>query len=365
MFNKLFLLLLIFIFSPTANGSANEDEHLNNLYDIFLEKAQNGLKQDKKNALQYLAENPEKDPARKYILDNIKKDPNFLVSDEILKIPGIPKKIKDSIKAKKRALKDFLLETARRIELKKGFVIKTDEGGISLEEIRDHQLNELKVNAEKSNLSIKSLSLAFELIISSSVSLFEQAKQEQDIALKYEKYVDYAVIVYELTDIAILMISEFKHEGAEELKDLASSQSYIIEKRMQMDEIKIRELDLKFKNKEISESEYEADKQFYEQSRAGLNPVLDVWNRVLEIVNDKEKFISNMKSNISSLEKIKEKHKRVLFNLYHIGVAKEVVNTIEGFDNILKQLQNVPILVVGEVLSKELLQIKSQRIIEQ
>jgi len=367
--NNLLKLLLILILSlkcyanDTGNSIKQEVHNSQNStskvkIDTEKEQLTETYKELVKNALKEMKEKTKEiDPN---ILDHIDKPPEFVISDDILKIEELSNKVKAEINARKMAIKQLIFEIADKINKRIDIEIRYENSKISLHKVHKKKIYTLRKHVDESNTSISNLALALEMVASIVKSIAQDVKAEKDKDIQLDKYVEHTAIVFELTNITIDLLNYFKHQGAKSLNELYKSEINSINDNQNENNFEIKKIKDKYKEKDdkMSETDNDAVKQYITLNKQ-LESAKKIWYLVKFNLGEKEKFINTMKNRIEELKTKRKLAERTLSSLSCILTAADAAKIIEEISKVVNVVTDVPLLKIENTMIEAVLKINT------
>lgn len=280
-------------------------------------------------------------------------DSKGLTSDDILKIANIGEDVIGQVEGRKKAIKAMILETAKNIEENRKVVITLDETGMLSSQTAE-KAKKLSKAFEENRISLNSLVLAIQATFSLSKDLHNKAVQESDPAKKYNLYLDYTAFVYEMSSIVIDTIENFTLGGVENIKELYDERLKSVNQLKQRIQKRTDSYKSQLQNNEITEERYQSvTKQYFEWLDA-LGTSLKGWDIVFSVIDKQQKWAGNLQKQVEEFKKKKDDADIQLDILVEIGIAKAMLNHLDGLEK-FANLELPKLLLLDEEIARQLL----------
>jgi len=280
----------------------------------------------------------------------------FKVSTDLKSISTIPPTVLDNIEKQKRFIRQIFTETAREIESGKSPKLTYDsKNGIQkMSEAQAKQATDLKEGIDNNTISLKSLSLAINGYIDASKALYDGAIKEHDKERKFQKYVQYTALVYELSNVVIDTLSTFEVGGVDEIRrtyDARISSVNSIKAEIQQR----REVS----KKQLNGEDLKKDLAKYDDWVAALDGGIEKWAGILATVDKQKQLAKDARSNIARLQKVRDDAHLQLKILEEVGILQQTVDYLNDLDDISMKVGSIPLLPIDSSTVNELIGIGS------
>jgi hypothetical protein len=287
---------------------------------------------------------------------NDKKD--FILSTEIKKFSTISSSIDKQILEMKNHMEKLIKLIANDIEIHNGssgaLELKVNGNEVDIQYIPSKNLSE-EVNKKKEKLlkanlantvSIKSVLLAFEILVNVNTQLKENALKATTRKTKETFYMQQAIFVYEMTDIVINLLDDLTLSGKEDISSIYNDikhESQIILEDHEKQKKKLESLVSKghIPKKELNSFLKKSD----EMINAEVN-IMNSWKVMMEKLGKEEKYLESLKSKNELLKFYKENARLQIVALKRaktIADLNDSIGSLDALTNIVGSLDLLPL----------------------
>jgi hypothetical protein len=288
-------------------------------------------------------------------LQSIGKGGKFASSTDLIEFHQIDDTVRAKINGRKEAIRKIIWETASRMETNRDVAITLDDRNAQLALSEDElQTAERLNNAIKdNNISLSSLGLAIKMTVNISQVLHDAASRAPSDR-KYDLYVEYTALAYELGALVVDLLDNFQQKGIDDLRRLHD------ERRQEVDRIKGRinnRIDLarnRHTEKQITAEHLDREIDKFNNWLAALNVSLDGWKEVFSIVDKQEIWAKQMKSKGQVFRDLRDDAGLQLDVLAELGTARAALLSIDSIKQIV-DIAEVPLLTLDESIAREII----------
>lgn len=285
--------------------------------------------------------------------NSIGRDGEFMVSTDLIQLRQISDEVKARIEGRKKAIKNIIGAAARDIENERRTRITLNENGRF-----SHTVERLDDAIYENNISMRSLSVAINMIVELSKGLYEEAQTEVDRDRKYDLSVEYTAFVYELSSIVIEILENFESNGVTELNQLFSEQKNAHDRiRGRIKNFESRDKKLLSKGV-ITKEELQQNKKRFSDYIAALDVVMTEWGNIMSLLEEQNNWVTSLKGKTERLRKQRD----------DAGLQLEILSVLRNTMGVLEYLQGVeavidiaelPLLEIDAELAYQLLGLES------
>jgi len=288
----------------------------------------------------------------------------FVLSTHIKNFSDIPKSIDRDILRIKKQTELLIKSIALDIEINRGSssaLILDDNGNVSYspnsnlpENLNNKREELLRANLNNS-ISIKSVSLAFLLLVDINKEVMEKALVAKDIKTKERLYMTQAIYVYEMSDIVLKLLDSISLDGKDTILKLHSDAKKRVSLNIKnIENQKIKAEDLK-ENGLISQKDLEKELSSLDLMAKATQRSLESWETIISKIGDQEKFLDNLKNKRELIAYKKSKAKLQIETLRDLRGVAELKDSIGSLDDIIDSVTKLDLLVLDEDTVSELL----------
>ncbi|CAK8711018.1 hypothetical protein KKHLCK_00015 [Candidatus Electrothrix laxa] len=288
----------------------------------------------------------------------------YVVSNQVATFSNIPKRIDNEIKELKKQARSLIRTVAIDIELsggKSGPLTMDEKGDVHyvppdspLPEEFNSKRESLLTAQLNNNVSIRSGAMAIQLLVEINNSLKKQAAKA--VPKEKEKiFMQQAVLVYEMADIALGLLNGLTLEGKEAITSLYHEIEGEIKKLNAEIETQIQEA-RKLQEQGVCSAEY-ADKEIKTNHllQQANKHSLDVWKDVLVQMGTQEKYLHKLQEKKFFIKHIRNQAELQLKTLRVMRKAKELRRTIGNLDELVSSIGELDLLRLDEDTVRDLL----------
>jgi hypothetical protein len=309
-------------------------------------------------------------------IENIKKQANstnsgneknikgFVLSSNIRDFKDISKNINRNINQIKRNIRSLIKAIALDIEINKG-----SSGSLSLDKDGNIKYKPSKNLPEKldtkrkilleSNLdnsvSIKSASLAFQLLVSINDDLKQQARKATNRKTKENFYMTQAIYIYEMADILLELLDGLALDGKNSILTLYQDAKLRVNTSISNIE-KQKEKAKKLKEKKlISTQALKQELSDLDLIKKANERSLDTWKSIINKIGNQENFLNKLKAQKDLIIYKRDKAKLQIETLRDLASVAELKDSIGSLDDIVASVAKLDLLILDEKTVSSLL----------
>lgn len=283
----------------------------------------------------------------------------FTVSAELRTLPNITPAVIKMIDQHKQAIRLIFRETARQIEAGHNAKLTfSADSGLQLSRHQAESAERLRNAVEENSISLRSLGLAVNAYISISDEMYRAAVAEANPEKKYNLYVQYTTLVYELSDIVIGVLSDFEVSGVGEIRKIYDERVAAVD-RIKTEITSQREAQRKgAKEHGLTDEALKKEMKKYDDWTAALDNSMARWGDILSIIDKQKDWAKSAERNISRLQLVRKDAQLQLNILREVGIVKQTLNYLNGLEDILR-INDLPLLRLDAPVVNELLGLSS------
>ena len=288
---------------------------------------------------------------------NEKNIKGFVLSTHIQNFSDIPKSIDSRIRKIKEDIRLLIKSIALDIEINRGSsgVLSVDDRGNIQYKANSNLPKNLNIKRKqllesnlKNSVSIKSASLAFQLLVNINKDLKEKAKMAKDRKTKERLYMTQAIYIYEMADIVLELLDNLSLEGKDTIVKLHQDAKGRVDKNIANIEIqKGKAKDLKNKGL-INSKELTKELSDLELIRIANERSLDSWTEIMKKIGTQQNFLNKLKRQRDLIAYKRSKAKIQLETLRDISGVASLRDSIGSLDDIVYSVAQLDLLVLDE-----------------
>lgn len=290
--------------------------------------------------------------------NQVDQNGQFWISPQLPRFGTIDALVSERIDARKKAIRRIILETAREIELKRNPTLTFEGTQVEVASNQQQIAQKLDSAIRKNNVSINSLSLAIKMVVGISAELHQAAISETNGKRKYDLYVEYTALVYELSSLLVEVLENFNQEGADEVQTLYKNRNRSIDMLKEDLNERIQDYEQDLKENKITKEEFEQKKSHFSGYLEALDTSLDAWKKILAVMENQKQWADQITSKVEAFEDLQKDSELQLRVLKELGIVKEIREVIKGLEE-LANIAEVPLLKLDKEIALQLLGLKS------
>lgn len=270
-----------------------------------------------------------------------------MLSTEIKTFSDISKDIDTEISQTKKQIKLLIKIIAQDIEIHNGvsgsLQIKTSENEVNIEYIPKKSLsktmNKKREKLLKANLantvSIKSATLAFEILANINTQLKTSAINAKTRKEKEIFYLKQAIFVYEMSDIVINLLDKLTLSGKEDIETIYNNtkkQSQIVVADIKKQKVKTKEL---VKNGDIPQGNLEQSLKRLDQMINAQSLMMNSWESMMNKLGKEGQYLKKLKSKNRLLKYYKENARLQIVTLRGLKTVADLKDSIGSLDKLI------------------------------
>ncbi len=290
-------------------------------------------------------------------------DSRSLTSDDLQALQSIPKDVVARLEGRKKAIRDMILETAKAIEEGQPANIEVNEQGFQHSSRVAERMRQLSAAFRENRISLNSLALAIQSIVTISKTLYERALNEKDPARKMTLYLDYTAFVYEMSGIVLDKLNEFEQGGVATIKAIYNERKESVERIKKRMEERLASHKKRLQQDNIDQTDYQARDNRYADFNKALDASLNAWNDVFAMIDEQGEWVKTVKQRAQQFAELKADAALQLDILVEIGIARDMLDHLRGIEQ-LARLDPPQLLVLDEEVARRLMGLDIPRDIE-
>lgn len=282
----------------------------------------------------------------------------FVLSTQIKTFSDIPHNTDKEIEQIKEDTQLLIRQVALDIEMNKenksGQLSLDDKGNLHYApnpELPDDLNEKRKTLLEgnmKNNVSIRSASLALNLLASVNNEIILQAKNAKGRKEKQALYMKQAIYVYEMSDIVLTLLNELTLDGKNSIQTLYTEAQNRVSRSLKNVAKQKKDAET-LKNKGVitsAELERELDGLTYIEKANERS--LDAWQGILEKVGSQEEYLKNLKLKKEFIAYKQNRAKLQIETLRDLRGVASLRDSIGAIDDLVAAVDQLDLLVLDD-----------------
>lgn len=289
----------------------------------------------------------------------------FVLSTQIKTFADIPKNTDQEIEQLKEETKLLIRQVALDMEMSKenksGQLSLDDKGNLRYEpnpDLPDDLNQKRKALLEgnmKNNISIRSASLALNLLASVNDEIIEQAKNAKGRKDKEKLYMKQAIYVYEISDIVLTLLNELTLDGKNSIHTLYTEAQNKVSRSLK--NVAKQKQDVQTLNNKgvITSVQLTQELDGLAHIEKANERSLEAWQGILEKIDSQDKYLENLKLKKEFIAYKQNRAKLQIETLRDLRGVASLRDSIGAIDDLVGAVDQLDLLVLDDQVVTALL----------
>lgn len=282
----------------------------------------------------------------------------FVLSTQIKTFSDIPQNTDKEIERMKEEVQLLIRQVALDIQMSKenksGALSLDDKGNLhyvpnpNLDDDINQMRQTIREGTMKNLVSIRSASLALQLLVDVNNEIIIQAKNARGRKEKQALYMKQAIYVYEISDIVLDLLNKLTLDGKNSIHALYKEAENRTNENLKNVAKQKKEAESLKNIGELTSVEFEQEINALTHIEKANKESMNIWQGILENVGSHEEYLEKLKSKKGIIAYKQGRAKLQIETLRDLRGAAEIKGSIGAIDNLVGAVEQLDLLVLDD-----------------